>query len=193
MSNLPIEKETFLNLYNQLSYNYKVVILNTFKCIVSYDNKPIKGYKPYDVAGLITYYRNKLGYTEQELCDKVNEIMWANNPSSDLFLCPSNFHKMIQRNSQTSKKKTDWLALIAQALGFDPKEYHNYLTDDGIKHSAELITNAPTNAASIESLYDLLTDKEKTAIFQLTMSLYQLTNISEYNSEELDYQNINAE
>lgn len=163
-------KKSFLSLYNQLEYDYKSIVLNTARCLATYKDIPEKGYKPYDITGVINYYQEKKGYTDQEVCDMVNELVYAKNEKSK-GLDIGTYRRIQQRNSQSSKSRTNWLELIAQVLEFDPKEYHNYLSEEGLAHTQELVTTLSHNVNSINTLYDLLSIKERTAIEQLTMSL----------------------
>ncbi|MBO5031683.1 MAG: hypothetical protein J6D08_07330 [Lachnospiraceae bacterium] len=187
MSESNISKESFINLYNQLAYDYKCIVLRTFKCLVSYKDFPEKGYKPYDIAGLIEYHQEKLNYSNQDVCNKVNELIANDNISCDL--STDNFYKIKNRNTQTSKKGTNFLKYIAQALEFDYEEYKKYLTEEGLQRSHNLITLHSNEINSIDTLYDLLSEKEKSAILQLTTSLLKLSAVPECTTEYLDYEN----
>lgn len=127
MSDKKNPKENFLDIFNQLTYDYKNIVLNTFKCLVSYSDFPEKGYKPYDIAGLIEYHQAKLHYTNQEVCEKVNKIIDEAGGSPDDYLYSNTFQKLKARNTQTSKKGKSFLKYIAQTLKFDYEEYKKYL------------------------------------------------------------------
>lgn len=184
-----ISKEKFLSIYNQLTYDYQCIVLNTFKCLVSYSDFPEKGYKPYDIAELIKYHQTKLNYTDQDVCDKVNMIIDETDGFSEKYLVPNTFDTIKKRNTQTSKKGTNFLKYIAQALEFDYEEYKKYLTEEGLQRSHNLITLHSNEINSIDTLYDLLSEKEKSAILQLTTSLLKLSAAPEYTTEYLDYEN----
>lgn len=175
-------KTDFLSLYHQLDYDYQCIILNTFKCLVSYKDKHEKGYKPFDVAGVLKLHQEKLDYSDQKVSDKVNEIL--EDESIDAFLDVGTYRRIKKRNTQTSKSTTTWLKWLAQALEFEEREYKK-LTDEGYEHAQKLITQHSQEVNRIETLYDLLSEKEKRAIFQLTTSLLQLHCVADFNAEDL--------
>ena len=177
-----IKKKRFLSLYRQLEYDYQCIILNTFKCLVSYEDIHEKGYKPFDVVGVLKYYQDKFKYTDQEVCDRVNELF--EDKSADTLLTPQTYHKIKQRNTQSSKSTTNWLKWLAKALEFDEKEYRK-LTTEGYERTFSLVTQHSQEVNRIETLYDLLSEKEQTAILQLTSSLLRYHRIADLDVESL--------
>lgn len=158
-------------------------------CIYPLKDFPEKGYKPYDIAGLIKYHQKKLNYSDQDMCNKVNDLSLNDDTSYDLYLSTDNFYKIKHRNTQTSKKGTNFLKYIAQALEFDYEEYKKYLTEKGLQRSHNLMTLHSNEINSIDTLYDLLPKKEKAAILQLTTSLLKLSAAPEYSTEYSDCKN----
>ena len=175
-------KKDFLSLFNQLEYDYKSIVLNTARCLATYEDIPEKGYKPYDIKGILIYYQAKKGYTDQEVCDMVTELAYSKNKNTKV-LDIGTYRRIRNRNTQSSKSTTNWLELIAQVLEFDPKEYHNYLSEEGLAHTQELVTNLSNSINSISTLYDLLSTKERAAIEQLTMSLLKQNYAPESNTD----------
>lgn len=109
MSKSNIAKKNFIDLYNQLSYDYKNIVLSTFRCLAFYKNPKSRGkYKPYDVAGLINEHQQRLGYSDHEVCEKVNELLFKKKPLSKhpKVLHEDTLYKIKYRNTQTSNKKT---------------------------------------------------------------------------------------
>lgn len=183
MNNANDSKELFLSFYKQLGYDYQCIVLNTFKCLVTYDDTSKTGYKPYDISGIIKHYQTKKGYTDQQVCDKVNNILESDTET--LFLDIDTYRKIKYRNTQSSKSKTNWLSLIAKVLDFEQEEYHKYLSAQNI----EFILQHSNEVTSIDTLYDQLSTKEKSAILQLTVSLFRLhtapeCTTSEYQADE---------
>ena len=122
------EKELFLSLYNQLTYDYQLIVLNTFKCLATYNDLPEKGYKPYAISDVIAYYQNKKNYTNQDVCDKASELV--STTENYISLTIDRYTKNKQRNSQSYKKGINWLNVIAEVLDFAYEEYHKYSTDN---------------------------------------------------------------
>ena len=86
MDNAIDSKELFLSLYNRLEYEYKCIVLNTFRCLAEYEDSLKKGYKTYNISGTINFYQKKKGYTDQQVCDKVNNIIASTNKKIFLIL-----------------------------------------------------------------------------------------------------------
>lgn len=123
------------------------------------------------------------------MCNKVNELIANDNISYNLSLSTDSFYKIKNRNTQTSKKGTSFLKYIAQALEFDYEEYKKYLTEEGLQRAHNLMTLHSDEINSIDTLYDLLSKKEKAAILQLTTSLLKLSAAPEYSTEYSDCKN----
>lgn len=70
MSESTILKEKFLELFNQLTYDYQRIVIDTFKCLASYDELPENGYKPYDIAGLISQRQKALNLSDADVCNR---------------------------------------------------------------------------------------------------------------------------
>lgn len=102
------------------------------------------------------------------------------NPKSDKVLTTETYRKIKQRNTQTSQRGTNWLEYIAQALHFDSSDYKKYLTDAGIQHAYSAVEKQSNEINSIDTLFDLLNFKEKSALTQLTTGLLNLY-INAYN------------
>lgn len=177
-------KNRFLSVYNQLKYDYQSIILNTFKHLVEYKAVPEKGLKIFDVVGVIEKYQKEKGYIDQEVCDRVNSLIVTNNP--ELHLDINTYRKIKQRNSQSSKSNTNWLSLIAQALEFDESLYHKHFTKKGKIHLNNFATQHSMHIYSIETLYDLLSEKERNAIFELATLLLKLQITTSNEIEFLD-------
>ena len=160
-----MDKEQFLFLYNKLNYDYQQIIMNTFR-FSAQDNCP--KIKSSDVSGVIKFFQKQKNYTDQEVCDKVNSLLATNN--DDRFLDIDTYRKIKYRNSQSSKSKTNWLTLIAQALEFNPSEYNKYLSSEFSKYLA--LHSANLN--SISTLYDLLSTNNQKAMHYLVNSLLKL-------------------
>lgn len=137
MDNAIDSKELFLSLYNRLEYEYKCIVLNTFRCLAEYEDSLKKGYKTYNISGTINFYQKKKGYTDQQVCDKVNNIIASTNKK--IFFDIDTYRKIKYRNTQSSKHKTNWLTLIAKALEFEPDEYHKYLTPEAVNDILDLV------------------------------------------------------
>ena len=76
-----------MELYNQLPTNYQYIVMSTFRCLVSCDEDYIeKGYKPFDVAGLIIMKRDELGLSNKEICEQVTKLFQAEHPESKKIL-----------------------------------------------------------------------------------------------------------
>lgn len=132
MSESTILKEKFLELFNQLTYDYQRIVIDTFKCLASYEELPEKGNKPYDIAGLISQRQKELGLHDTDVCNRVNNLI-QNSPSSmNDILSTDTYYKIKQRNTQTSKKRINLLYFIAQALEITEEEYKKYLTKEGL-------------------------------------------------------------
>ena len=173
--NPEISKEDYLKLYNLLPYDYKSIIINTFRCLANHNNSfTEKGYQPYAISELINYNQQKLGYTDEEVCDIVYDLFYKSNPESHKVLTIETYRKIKQRNTQTSQRGTNWLEYIAQALHFDSSDYKKYLTDTGIQHAYSTVEKHSNEINSIDTLFDLLNFKEKSALTQLTTGLLNL-------------------
>lgn len=173
--NPEISKEDYLKLYNLLPYDYKSIIINTFRCLVNHNSSfTEKGYQPYAISELINYNQQKLGYTDEEVCEIVYDLFNKSNPKSDKVLTIETYRKIKQRNTQTSQRGTNWLEYIAQALRFDSSDYKKYLTDAGIQHAYSAVEKQSNEINSIYTLFDLLNFKEKSALTQLTTGLLNL-------------------
>ena len=49
--NTEISKEDYLKLYNLLPYDYKSIIINTFRCLANHNSSfTEKGYQPYAIS-----------------------------------------------------------------------------------------------------------------------------------------------
>ena len=169
------QKTELLDLFNQLDYNYQCVVINTFKCCAIYDTHLPKGSKPYDVAGVIKLHQSEKGYTDQEVCDKVNE----NIGEDDKLLDVDVYQKIKQRNTQSSKNDTNWLSKIAQVLDFSACEYRDFLSPEGFELTHKAVTDISSKIYSIDTLYDSLDEKDKRAIHQLVLALLNLQNFKE--------------
>ena len=169
MDDTNIKKENFIKLFNQLDFDYKNIVINTFRCLASNAHSS-KGLKPCDIAGVIKYHQKKLKYSNKDVCDKVNALIDKNNNPSDRYLWPDTFQKILDRNTQSSRDSTNFLDYIALALEFDEDEY-KYLSKEGLQ---DFILQS-YNVNTIDTLYDLLSEKEKNAILQLTTSLLELS------------------
>lgn len=169
MDDTNIKKENFIKLFNQLDFDYKNIVINTFRCLASNTNSS-KDLKPYDIAGVIKYHQKKLKYSNKDVCEKVKTIIDKNDNPYDEYLSENTFQKILSRNTQSSKKKTKFLHYIALALEFDEDEY-KYLSKEGLQ---DFILQS-YNVNTIDTLYDLLSEKEKNAILQLTTSLLELS------------------
>ncbi len=103
------------------------------------------------------------------------ELIPEKNSSRDL--SSNTFYKIKRRNTQTSKKEVNLLKYIAQALEFDYEDYTKTknLTEEGLQRSHKLAALHSNEINSIDTLYDLLSKKEKSAILQLTVSLLKLS------------------
>ena len=165
-------KENFMELYNQLPTNYQYIVMSTFRCLVSCDDDYIeKGYKPFDVAGLIIMKRDELGLSNKEICEQVTKLFQAEHPESKKILMESDFHKMLRRNTQSSKSSTNWLTYIAKVLCFDVADYKKHLTTDGLKHASEQIQKQSFFIYDIEKIFDNLDGKAQLALWYLTLNL----------------------
>lgn len=180
MNNVNIRKENFIKLFNQLDFDNKNIVINTFRCLASNAHSS-KGFKPYDVAGVIKYHQKKLNYSNKDVCEKVNNLIDENNDPSDEYLSVNTFQKIISRNTQSSKDSTNFLHYIALALEFDEDEY-KYLSKEGLQD----FTLQSYNVNTIDTLYDLLSEKEKNAILQLTTSLLGLSIGSNQVNESIE-------
>ena len=153
----------------------KSCIINTFRCLVNHNSSfTEKGYQPYAISELINYNQQKLGYTDEEVCEIVYDLFNKSNPKSDKVLTIETYRKIKQRNTQTSQRGTNWLEYIAQALRFDSYDYKKYLTDAGIQHAYSAVEKQSNEIISIDTLFDLLNFKEKSALTQLTTGLLNL-------------------
>ena len=184
------KKERFLNLYHYLPYNYQSIVLNTFRSMLDYVNAFNKDYKPFDITQVIEFYQTKRGYSNTQVCDKVMEI-YAEKHKDDkddetenqVCFSEDTYRKIKKRNTQSSHSKTNWLNLIAEALEFDPKLYHRYVTPEFGKHLS--VTFKAAN--SIDVLYDLLFENEQNAMVSLTISLLELANMEDLDEDDLEY------
>lgn len=159
-----MDKEQFLSIYNKLNYDNQQIVMNVFRTCAKDDFPKIKSY---DVSGVIKSFQKQKNYTDQEVCDKVNSLLATNN--DDKFLDIDTYRKIKYRNSQSSKSKTNWLTLIAQALEFNPSEYNKHLSSEFYKYLAS--RSAKLN--SISTLYDLLSTNDQKAMHYLANSLLQ--------------------
>ena len=114
MTKSNIIKENFLEIFNQLNYDYQNIVLSTFRCLATYEDILPLNYKPFDISRLITKRQKELNLSDVEVCNKVNEIIGKSNESQDKFLSVDTFFKIKSRNTQTSKKGTDFLKYISQ-------------------------------------------------------------------------------
>mgnify|MGYP004538154881 FL=1 len=78
--NPEISKEDYLKLYNLLPYDYKSIIINTFRCLANHNSSfTEKECQPYAISELINYNQQKLGYTDEEVCDIVYDLFYKSN------------------------------------------------------------------------------------------------------------------
>ncbi|MBQ8198944.1 MAG: hypothetical protein IJZ76_05920 [Lachnospiraceae bacterium] len=186
MSETATIKENFLELFKQLTYEYQRIVIDTFKSLATYEELPPKGYKPFDIANLINQRQKELNLSDSDVCNRVNDILYSEDYEEDATLSTDTYYKIKQRNTQTSKKKLNLLAFIAQALEIDEKEFKKYLTEEGLERATNLVSKYSDQVNSIDKLYDLLSAKERSAMLQLTTALLRLQNAPEYNTEHLE-------
>ena len=169
-------KDNYMDLYRSLPYEYQSIVISTFKCLTNIDDEKTKGYKPFDIVGLIQSHQKELNLTDSEVCNKVTNLYWKDNPNSEKMLTEDTYRKIKQRNTQSSQSSTKWLDYIAKALEFKCEDYSKYLTDDGIEHMHYSLEKYSNTIYNINTLYDLLGSKERAALQQLTTSLLQLNH-----------------
>lgn len=167
-----LDKDKYLELFSQLSPNHQNIIINTFRLLVSYDDVYMKKrVKTFDIAGFIIMKRNEMGLTNKEICERATYLFQIDNPDSNKTLEECDFDKMLRRNTQSSKKTTNWLTYIARVLCFDPEDYKKHFTDEGFQHISKKITSQSYIVSDIELMYDHLGTREKKALWFLTKSL----------------------
>lgn len=71
---------------------------------------------------------------------------------------------MLRRNTQSSKKTTNWLTYIARVLCFDPEDYKKHFTDEGFQHISKKITSQSYIACDIGLMYDHLRTWKKSSV-----------------------------
>ena len=120
------------------------------------------------------------------MCKRVNDIIYSEDYEDSTTLSTDTYYKIKQTNTQTSKKKLNLLAFIAQALETDEKEFKKHLTEEGLERATNLVSKYSNHVNSIDTLYDLLSIKERSAMLQLTTALLRLQNSPEYNTEYLE-------
>ncbi len=175
-------QKEFIDLYTLLPYDYKNIVLNTARCLATCKKEPPpSGF--YDITKTIKTHQKELKYKNQKVCDKVNAILEQENSNSDRLLSVETFCTIKKRNTQTSQQGTNWLKYIAQVLKFEEDEYQKHLTKEGANYYENAFSRQFFKTNSIDTLYDLLSKKEKSAILQLTVSLLKLSAAPEYNTE----------
>ena len=90
--------------------------------------------------------RNEMGLTNKEICEQATNLFQIDNPNSYKILEECDFDKMLRRNTQSSKKTTNWLTYIARVLCFDPEDYKKHFTDEGFQHISKKITSQSEKA-----------------------------------------------
>ena len=108
------------------------------------------------------------------MCDIVYDLFYKSNPESDKVLTIETYRKIKQRNTQTSQRGTNWREDRGQAVRLDRSDYKKYLTDAGIQHTYSAVEKQSNEINSIDTLFDLLNFKEKSALTQLTTGLLNL-------------------
>ena len=64
--------------------------------------------------------------------------------------------------------------IYSSSVSFDSSDYKKYLTDAGIQHTYSAVEKQSNEINSIDTLFDLLNFKEKSALTQLTTGLLNL-------------------
>lgn len=164
-SNIDNEYQTVNLLFQELPYNYQVIIINCLKPLIKHFimRQPTA---PYDICGIISFFQKQKGLTDQELCDIVNSIYIDENPDKENYFTLNTLRSIKKRNSQKSPK---WHTYIAKALDIDLNIFKKYLSNDEMSYIAQVNYEANT----FELIYKSLDNHGRSTANILISSLYE--------------------
>lgn len=152
-------------LFLELPYDYQIIIINSLKPLIKNYSIP-EPTAPYEVSGIISYFQDKKGLSDQQLCDLVTELYSRDNPYNNDFFPLDTLRSIKKRNSQKSPK---WQSYIAEALDIDYDFFNKYSSNEEMPCSTQINYEANT----FEFIYKSLDERGHSTANILILSLYE--------------------
>lgn len=97
-------KKEFVDLYTLLPYDYKNMVLNTARCLATCEKEPPPS-GLYDITKTIKTHQKELKYTNQRVCDEVNDLLAQKNAKSKRLLSVETFCKIKKETHRLPRKE----------------------------------------------------------------------------------------